>query len=157
MARVSIKRYNELVRRLKAEGFTPRTMQATLGTYYSVIVFPQELKRGGEIRTFKEVKEYIAKNFPTMTGRYNYSMYQAQLKSLYSELRGERTYNAYMNTKRRQYQRSIDIAFGAGKYNVRDYTLPEIRDMMNEAWRSAREDPDGSASFGEHLQQLLMQ
>lgn len=157
MARVSIKSYNELVRRLKAEGFTPRTMQAALGSYYSVIVFPQELKRGGEIRTYKEVKAYIAKNFPNMTGRYNYSKYQSLLKSLYRDLRGERTYNAYMNTKRRQYQRSIDIEFGAGKFNVSEYTLPEIRDILNEAWRAAREDPDGSPTFGEHLQQLLYQ
>lgn len=157
MARISIKRYNELVRRLKAEGFTPRTMQAALGSYYSVILFPQEVKRGGEIRTFKEVKEYIAKNFPTMTGRYDYSRYQAQLKSLYRDLRGERTYNAYMNLKRKQYQRSIDIALGAGNYYVRDYTLPEIRDILNEAWRASREDPDGSPTFGAHLQQLLMQ
>lgn len=157
MARVSIKRYNELVKRLKAEGYTAKTQQAVTSTIYSRVVIPPELKRGGEIRTYKESIEYLHKNFPKYdTRRYTHEVYVRELKGLYDSLRGERTYNAYMNTRRRQYRRSIEIAFNK-KVNIKGYTTDQLRDLLNVAWSQAREDPDGSSSFGDHLKQILYQ
>lgn len=155
MARVSIKRYNELVNRLKSEGYTAKTQQAVTSTIYSRVVIPPELKRGGEIRTYKESLEYLRKTFPNYDARrYTHELYLRELKGLYDSLRGERTYSAYMNTKRRQYRRSIEIAFNK-KVNIKGYTTNQLRDLLNEAWSQAREDPDGSSSFGEHLRQIL--
>lgn len=157
MARVSIKGYNELVKRLKSEGYAAKTQQAVISTIYSRVVVPPELKRGGEIRTYKESIEYLHKNFPNYDARrYTHDEYLSELQELYKSLRGERTYNAYMNTRRRQYRRSIEIAFGK-KVNIKGYTTEQLRDLLNVAWSQAREDPDGSSSFGDHLREILYQ
>lgn len=157
MAKISIKKYNELVRRLSAEGFTPRTQGAVLSTIYARIVIPPELKRGGELMTYKEAVAFLYKRFPEYKGRYSYQEYQTELKNLYKELRGERTYRSFMNTKRKQYQRTVDEAFGKGYMDIDEYSTEYLRDILNEAWRQAKNDPDGSSSFSEYLHQLLLE
>lgn len=156
MAAISIKQYNALVRRLTSEGYTPRTQGAVLSTIYARVVIPPELNRGGELMTYKEAVDFLFRRFPEYKGKYTYEQYKADLKGLYSELRGQRTYKAFINTKRRQYQREIDGVFGKGYFDIDEYSTEYIRDILNEAWRLAKHDPDGSASFAEHLQQILL-
>lgn len=155
MANISIKKYNELVRRLSSEGYTAKTQGSVLSTIYARIIIPPEMKRGGELMTYKEAKEFLFKRFPGYHGTYTYEDYQAELKALYTELRGQRTYSSFIKTKRKEYQRSIDEAFGKGYMDIDEYSTAYLRDILNKAWNMAREDPDGSSSFADHLQELI--
>lgn len=143
------------MRRLTSEGYTTKTQGAVLSTIYARIVIPPEMKRGGELMTYKEAKEFLFKRFPGYHGSYTYEDYQTELKNLYAELRGQRTYRAFINTKRKEYQRTIDEAFGKGYMDIDEYSTEYLRNILNEAWSMAKEDRDGSSSFAEHLHYLV--
>lgn len=151
-----IEKYNELVRRLSREGYTARTQQAVLSTIYGSIVIPPELSRGGEVMTYEEAASFYERRTKRPRSEYTRSFYDQEVHDLFEELGDEVTYEGYIDSKRQQYQRSIDEVFGVGYMDIDEYSTEYLREILNEAWRLAKEDSDGSLSFAKYLTQLLL-
>lgn len=154
---ITIEGYNALVRKLSEQGYTVRTQQAILSTIYGSIVIPPELSRGGEVMTYEEAARFFEARTKRPRSEYTRAFYDQEVRDLFAELGDEVTYEGFLAEKRRQYQRSIDEAFGEGYMDIDEYSTEYLREILNEAWRLAKEDPDGSSSFAAYLNQILME
>lgn len=105
--------------------------------------------------TYEEAARFYEHRTKRPRSEYTRAFYEQEVHDLFDELGKEATYEGYIEMKREGYQRSIDEAFGAGYMDIDEYSTEYLREILNEAWRLAKEDPDGSSSFAEYLAQLI--
>lgn len=149
----NIERYNKMVRELKNMGYMAPTELIKYPSMFGDLVFGREQKRSGEVRTYAELAEYRTKKGWRY---YDEATYYDELNALRKELGVEYSKQGFLKTKREQYKRSIDTAFGMDNaIDISSMSTEELRDILNDAWRLTRADPDGSPSFYEHLIEVL--
>lgn len=107
--------------------------------------------------TYEEAAAFYEKRTKRPRAQYTRDFYETEVHDLFEELGNEATYEGYIEVKREQYQRSIDEAFGQGYMDTDEFSTTFLREILNEAWRLAKEDPDGSSSFANYLEQLIME
>lgn len=151
----SIKKFNREVQQLIEEGYTPPSQLSVAQTLYQGVVIPVELNRGGQVRTYREALVAAEKFKPGAKTWYTYERYLNELKEFKAELGKSFTYKGFLKEKRAQYKRSIDTAFGEGYFDISTIPSSELRDILNQAWDETKSDPDGSATFADHLQDVL--
>lgn len=157
----SIKKFNASVRQLVSEGYIAPTQKAVAQMLYPGVVIPNELKRGGEVMTYREALAVAEKFKPNAKKWYPYERYLSELKGLKEELGKQFTYQGFKDAKRAEYKRSIDIVFGEGVFDISQLSTEELRDLLNDVWDRVKSgsngqvDSIGSASFEMHLKEAL--
>lgn len=138
------------------KGYQAPTQKVIYQTIYAGVIRPNELVGGGKVLTYKEALAMAEKWRPNAKEWYPYERYYEDLTGLIDELGTQKTVKGFEKAKRKGYQRSIDSAFGEGYFDIGDIPTEELRDILNEAWALTRADPDGSPTFAEHLQEVLL-
>lgn len=155
MARFNMKQFNLDIDRLKLMGLTPRTEMAVSQTIYNQIVGEVGTKQSGYILTYREATTRL-KRKGLLQGYFTYDYYKGLRNALIGELKekGELTYSSTLQTRRGTYESEIRENLGYVE-GLSDIPFEDLRDILNEAWTQTKDDIDGSATFAEHLRQVL--
>lgn len=149
----NVNRYNKVVRELKSEGYRAPTELVKYPSLFGDLVFGNESKRSGEVRTYQELVNYRKKKGWRY---YSEDTYYKELNALRKELGSDYSKKGFLESKKAEYKRSIDTAFGyENAIDVDAIPLEDLRDILNEAWRATKADPDGSPTFYEHLIEVM--
>lgn len=153
----SIAQFNRNIEEITSKGYTYPTQMRYESTIHSRILVPPELKGAGKIRTYKEAIEYANKRGVDLAKFYSHDDYIQELKELKEYLGKKFTPKGFYKEKREGYKAQIEDAFQESAYdfNIDNYTTENLREILNEAWNRAKEDPDGSPTFYEHLMEVL--
>ena len=153
----SISQFNRNIEEITSKGYMYPTQMSYESTIHSRIIVPPELKGAGKIRTYKEAIQYANKRGVDLEKFYSHDDYIQELKELRIYLGKKFTPKGFYEEKRKGYQAQIDDAFQIGGYSfsIDNYTTEDLRDILTEAWNRAKDDPDGSPTFYEHLMEVL--
>lgn len=154
----SISQFNRNIEEITSKGYTYPTQMRYESTIHSRILVPPELKGAGKVRTYKEAIEYANKRGVDLAKFYSHDDYIQELKELKEYLGKKFTPKGFYQDRRENYKAQIEDAFQKNYtdgYDIESFTTEELREVLNEAWKRAKDDPDGSPTFYEHLMEVL--
>lgn len=146
-------RLNIIIEELQKEGYTYPTQYAYMQEAFDQIIIPPGMKNSGKIKSLTDANKYIERKFGK-NFTLSKSEYYEQLRDLLSEIKDINTKQKFLKEKREQYKVEIDQYLNG--IDISNYSTSELRDILNQAWRQTKEDPDGSPTFSDHLYDILM-
>lgn len=152
---MEIDKLNRAIMDIKSEGYTYPTQYAYLQEAYDRIIVPTGVKNSGTIRTLEQVNDFLDRRFGGMSVHMTQEEYDKELNSLLSKLEPIDTVDKFLQSKREEYFDVFDTYLGDTSDTIKNLPTAQLRDMINEAWRRAKADPDGSPTFIEHLMDII--
>lgn len=148
---------NKLINRIKSEGWTYPTEYAYISDAFARLIIPSGRKGAGTIRTMKQANDYLIKKYGSEAILFTQQEYDEELTNLRSAISDRLTYRNYMRKERQNMIEIIEEAMEqTGEYiDVQQFSNEQMKDVIENASRDARNDSRGSPQFYEYLMSYL--